>query len=127
MSDATAASSQRPLVTLSLLIMAVGLGWLLAALGVGPGINWAWILGMGTVGILTFVVSGGVDKASIVLGPFLLVASLTSILRQAGVMSFDVEVPVLVIVFGGLMLLSQWSRIRVPIWYVPPPAIRRES
>ena len=110
-----------PLV-LSILIITVGVGWLLTALGLGPGINWVWTLGLGVVGILTFVVSGGLDKASIVIGPFFLVSSLLSILRQTGHLHTDVEVPVLVILIGVLLAAAQTRFVPMPKWFAPLPS-----
>ena len=109
-------------IVLSLLVITVGVGWLLTALGWGLGIHWIWTLGLGVVGILTFVVSGGVDKVSIVVGPFLLAASFLSILRQTGRLSVDIEIPILVITIGVLLLLSHVLPIPNPRWFIPLPA-----
>lgn len=108
-------------VALAMLIITLGIGWLLTAQNVAPGINWVWTLGLGVVGVLVFVVSGGVDKLSIVIGPFFLIASVLSILRQTGQIRIDVEMPVLVIAVGALLLLAQWPGIVAPRWLVPLP------
>jgi hypothetical protein len=108
-------------LALSLLIVAVGVGWLLTSLGYGPGINWVWIMGLGVAGVLAFVVSGGVDKASVVVGPFFLVSSGLSILRQAGTLKLETEVPLLVITFGVLLFIAQLRVVPVPHWYIPGP------
>jgi hypothetical protein len=115
-------SSRAPLV-IPVLIIVVGVGWLLTAQGFGPGINWVWTLGLGVIGILTFVVSKGCDKVSVVIGPFFLLASLLSVLRQTGQLSLDIEVPVLVISIGALLLVAQLPAIPKPDWFValPPP------
>ena len=89
-------SNSRAQLVIPVLIIAVGVGWLLTAQGYAPGVNWIWILGLGVVGILTFVLSKGFDKVSVVLGPFFLLASLLSVLRQTGRLSLDIEMPVLV-------------------------------
>lgn len=115
-------TSRGPLV-LAILIITVGVGWLLTALGFGPGVNWVWTLALGVIGILAFVLSGGLDKVSVIVGPFFLVSSLLSILRQTGQLSTDVEVPVLVILVGVLLLAAQMPFIPLPRWFVPvdPP------
>jgi hypothetical protein len=113
--------SQGPAV-LAVLIVTVGVGWLLTALKVGPGIDWVWTLGLGVVGIMTFVLSGGLDKMSVVVGPFFLVGSVLSILRQAGYLKADVEVPVLVILVGVLLFVAQLRFIPVPKWLANPPS-----
>src|SRR5262249_55567418 len=83
-------------------------------------------LGLGVVGILTFVLSKGLDKVSVVLGPFFLLASLLSILRQTGNVSLDIEVPVLVISVGVLLLAAQLPAIPKPDWYLDSPAAAEE-
>src|SRR5437870_5764909 len=103
MTDGATQKQPKGPVGLALLIITVGIGWLLSAQGIGSGINWIWTLGLGMVGVTTFVVSGGLDKLSVVLGPFFLVASLLSILRQTGQLAFDIEVPILVILIGILL------------------------
>ena len=78
-----------------------------------------WTLGLGVIGILTLVVSGGLDKLSIVFGPFFLASSLLSILRQTGTIEIDTEVPVLVILIGVLLLAAQMRMVPMPKWFVP--------
>jgi len=116
-------SSKAPLV-IPILIIVVGVGWLLTVSGFGPGINWVWTLGLGAIGILPFVASKGFEKDSVVIGPFFLLASLLSALRQTGQLSLDIEVPLLVISIGALLLVAQVPAIPNPAWFValPPPA-----
>lgn len=96
-----------------ILIILVGATWLLNVLGIMPGIDWIWTVGLAAAGILTVVI-GGVNKVTVVTGPFLLVASVCSLLRQTGRLAVDREIPVLVIVLGVLMLISQLSRLPTP-------------
>jgi hypothetical protein len=118
--------SNAPLVVPTLMIV-LGAGWLFTAERFGPGINWVWTLGLGAIGILTFVVSG-FDKVSVVVGPFFLLASLLSVLRQAGSLGLDTEVPVLVIGIGVLLLVAQLPAVPKPAWFVPlPPPPATES
>lgn len=111
-------TSQGPFV-LSILIITVGIGWLLSAQGIGQGIDWIWTLGLGVVGVLTFVLSGGCDKLSVVLGPFFLVSSLLSVLRQTGQLSVNTEMPILVIVVGVLLMVAQSRYVAPPSWFIP--------
>ena len=113
-------SKTRPRLVIPILIIIVGVGWLLTAKGFAPGINWIWTLALGTIGILTFVVSTGVDKVSIVIGPFFLLASILSILRQTGRLSLEVEVPILVIAIGVLLLIAQLPFVGRPAWFSSP-------
>jgi hypothetical protein len=100
-----------------ILLITLGVGWLLTTLGVVPQIDWVWTLGVALVGILTFV-TGGFDKVTVVVGPFFLVASLLSILRQTGRLSIDLEIPILVIAAGVLLLLARMNSIPVPTWLI---------
>ena len=106
-------------VVLSLLIITLGVGWLLTTLAVSPGINWVLTLSLGMIGVLVFVVSGGVDKVSVIIGPLFLIGSVLSILRQSKLLSIDVEIPICVIVLGLLMLVAQLKVIPPPGWYIP--------
>lgn len=118
MSTAPSPAAKGPLL-LSILIITVGVGWLLTAWGFGKEINWIWTLSLGVVGVAVFVLSGGVDKASVLVGPFLLVSSLLSVLRQTDRLGANTEMPLLVILFGVLMMIAQSPKVPAPSWYVP--------
>ena len=96
-----------------ILTIIVGLTWLLNTLNIIPGVDWAWSIGLATVGILSVAV-GGFNKVSIVTGPCLIIASVFSVMRQTGRINIDLEVPILVIVLGVLMLISQLSKLQLP-------------
>lgn len=121
------ASTGRAQLVIPILIITVGAGWLLTAQGFAPGVDWIWVLGLGIIGILTFVLSKGFDKVSVVLGPFFLLASLLSVLRQTGRLSLEIEMPLLVISIGVLLLVAQARAIPKPAWYVPQPASGEEN
>ena len=96
-----------------ILTVIVGVTWLLNVLEIMPGVDWMWTVGLAAAGILTIAV-GGLNKLTIVTGPFLLVASVCSLLRQTNRLVVDREIPILVIVLGVLMLVSQLSRLPIP-------------
>ncbi len=98
-----------------LLVITVGAGWLLTVLGVMPGIDWVWTLGLAIVGILAFVI-GGLDKVTVVIGPMFLVASSLSVLRQTGRLATNIEIPLLVIMLGVLLLIARLPTIPIPAW-----------
>jgi hypothetical protein len=108
---------------LPVLLIGLGAGWLLTTLGIAPGIDWVWTLGLAALGILAFAVSG-FDKVSVVVGPFFIVASCLSLLRQRGHVPIDVELPLLVILAGILMLVARTPAGPVPRWI--GPEARRE-
>jgi hypothetical protein len=97
------------------LLITIGTGWLLTTLGIAPGIDWIWTLGLAVVGLLTFVV-GGFDKVTVVIGPFFLVASCLSVARQTGRLKLDIEVPILVILAGVLLLIARSPVVPIPTW-----------
>ena len=103
-------------VVAPIMITAVGLGWLLTAHGVIPGVQWAWVLGLAALGGVVLFLEGA-NKFSFVVGPSLILAASLSILRQTGVIGVDTEVPLLTITVGGL-----WTSIYVlplphPSWF----------
>ena len=97
-------------VAISLLVIAVGGAWLLNTMNVIPGVNWVWTVGLAASGILLLMLTG-LNKLSVVVGPFLIVASVLSLLRQQGTLHIDREVPYLVIALGVLMLISTLSSL----------------
>jgi hypothetical protein len=110
----------RKTLLLPVLLIAVGGGWLLTTLGVGPGIDWVWTLGLAVVGFMTFLI-GGFDKVTFVAGVFFIVTSCLSVLRQTDRISIDVEIPILVILAGFLLLVARHPAIPMPKWIVEPP------
>jgi len=98
-----------------ILLITFGIGWLLTTLGVVPRVDWVWTLGIGMVGILAFAL-GGIDKVTVVVGPFFLLASFLSILRQTGRLPIDIEVPVLIIAAGVLLLVARLPSVPAPNW-----------
>lgn len=107
-------SDKRTLV-IPILLIALGTGWLLTTLGVMPGVDWIWTIGLAALGLMTFVVSG-FDKVTLVIGPFLIAASALSLLRQTGRLHLDTEIPILVILAGVLLLLIRSPMIPAPKW-----------
>lgn len=102
-------------VATGLTLVGVGIGWLLAALGYLPEINWVWVLMFMALGILPLGISG-LNRASFVISGFFFCASIGSILRQTGKMSLNVEIPCLVIAAGVLTLFSMVIGLKSPEW-----------
>lgn len=100
---------------LPILLITIGIGWLLSTLGIAPKIDWIWTLGLAATGVLAFAI-GGFDKATIVIGPFFLAASLLSVLRQTERITLDLEFPILVIFVGILLLIARMPFIPSPKW-----------
>jgi hypothetical protein len=95
----------RSLIVFGVITIAFGGIWLLAQLHMLPDINWLWTGFLAGCGALCFA-AGGISRASVVMGLWFFAAAVTSVMRRMGGLSFEVEVPVLVIVFGFLLLLA---------------------
>ncbi|WP_442505712.1 hypothetical protein SH528x_004513 [Novipirellula sp. SH528] len=117
MTASTRAATGSRTLLMPLLLIVVGVGWLLTTLGVTPSINWIWTLGLAVAGFLPFALHG-FDKLTVTVGPFFLIASLLSVLRQTGQLNIDHEMPILVILAGVLLLVARSPLIPVPQWSV---------
>ncbi len=119
-------SNSKITIVAPLLMITVGTGWLLTTHQVLPGIDWVWVLGMAVVGILIMAL-GGIDKFTIVVGPFLLIATTFSLLRQTGRMTDKTEIPCLVIIAGFLVLLARFLPVPAPRWLKDEPGRKSEK
>ncbi|MEM6260679.1 MAG: hypothetical protein AAF711_06690 [Planctomycetota bacterium] len=113
-------------VAIPLLIIAIGLGWLLTSQGVLPCVNWVWVMALAGFGIV-IPAWFGLDRGSIVLGPFLVSAALLSLLRQSELITLDTQLPLLVIVFGVQLMIAMVLPLRTPRWLYDPPVNRQGS
>ena len=43
-------TSERKTLVLPLLLITIGTGWLLSTMGIAPGIDWVWTLGLAAAG-----------------------------------------------------------------------------
>jgi hypothetical protein len=102
-------TARRELVV-PILLLAFGGGWLLNALELLPGVDWAWSIGLAACGVITLI-AGGMRKPVLVVGGFLIVASGLSIARQQFELPIKVEVPLLVISLGTLMLVATLAKL----------------
>ena len=41
-----------------LVLITLGTGWLLTTIGIAPGVDWVWTLGLAIAGLLTMVIDG---------------------------------------------------------------------
>lgn len=95
-------------IVVPVLLIAVGAGWLLSSYDIVPEVKWFWPLGLAAAGVLMLVVQG-LNRVSLVLGPFLILGAALSALRQAGKISWEQEMPILLIGLGLLMIISKVS------------------
>ena len=103
-------------IVVPVIIVVVGVGWLLTTHNVIGGVNWVWVLGLAAAGVLTMAL-GGIDKFTFVVGPFLIIATIFSILRQTDQIKIDTEVPCMMIIAGLLILLARFLPVPTPQWY----------
>jgi hypothetical protein len=118
-------NAQSRTLFIPLLLIVLGTGWLLTALDVMPRVDWAWTLAVAAIGVLAFVM-GGINKVTVAVGPFFILASCLSLLRQTGRLSVNVEVPVLVIAAGILLLVARSPAIPAPKWLIEDAGSGRE-
>ncbi|HQH74335.1 MAG TPA: hypothetical protein PK360_19820 [bacterium] len=104
-------------VVVSILIITFGVGLYLNNHHVIPGVDWFWVLGLTIVGLLILTL-GGIDKFSIVAGPYLMCLAGFIFLYQTDRISLDTVIPALIILFGVLVLLSYFLPVRVPYWLI---------
>ena len=109
--------SRQPLI-LAIWLIVLGAGWLLNNLQIIPGVNWIWTLGLGIVGIVV-VVAGGINKVTVIIGPFLVIASVLSYLRQSGKLDVAYELPGLTALLGVLILVAHVRTVLPPPWLQP--------
>lgn len=108
-------STRKSGVATALVIIAIGSGWLLNNVGILPAVEWIWTLSLGIAGVLTLAMVG-LDRVTAVIGPFLIISSAFSILRQTGRMPTNYEVPLLVIIFGVLWLAAVLLPLKPARW-----------
>ena len=112
-------SPSRRSILMSAMTIVVGIGWLLNAMHVIPDIDWLWTGALGLVGVLVLF-SSSLNRFSYIVGFFLLLASVMSVLRQTGKVPLNFEVPLLVIGFGLLTLTAELLRLPMPAWMHDP-------
>lgn len=95
-----------PQLIAPLILIAVGIGWLLHSQQVIPGVNWIWVLLLGTVGACILLV-GKRSRTSLIAGPFLIIWAILTYLEQTGALPTKIEGPALVISFGILLAISR--------------------
>ncbi len=115
---ASGQKSRTSKIAAPILITAVGVGWLLTAQGLLPGVQWACVLGLAALGAVLLSLEG-VNKFSFVVGPSLIVGAFLSILRQTGFVGVDTEVPLLTITVGVLWTLVHLVPLPQPSWFLP--------
>ena len=102
-------------VALPLFIVVLGAAWLVDNLQIVPAVNWVWTVSLGAPGILVLLFARW-NSVNFIIGAFMTVASLFSLLRQTQVIGEQVMVPCLTIVFGAVLLFIRLVHIPLPRW-----------
>lgn len=89
----------------SFLIIIVGLFWLLMVLDIVPPVQWLWSAALFAAGVYITLFERG-NRAMAIVGPFLILLSGLSVLRQLDIIRLEVELPIAVIGFGVLNLIA---------------------
>ena len=119
--------TSKPAIAISLLIMALGIGWLLNTMRVfGGEIDWIWVSGLGISGILLLSLAK-LDRFNFVIGTSLIICSILALLRQTKVIDINIEMPILFISVGLLLLLAHVFRIPSAAETMVTPAPPTES
>lgn len=108
-------SATRQPRAIAILLTTLSCGWLLSRLELLPGIEWAAIVAIGLLGMLTLAL-GSLDRQTFLTGFFLLIASMVAILRETDHLSSDLMMPGLLTSLGLLMLVSQVIPNPLPRW-----------
>jgi hypothetical protein len=108
-------NARKKSVIFAVATITIGAAWLMNSMNILPGVEWIWTLGLAVTGALVIAVYG-LDRVTVVAGPFLFVGALFSLLRQMDMMAVKYEAPALFIIFGLLVLVSALSRLKPPSW-----------
>ena len=109
-------------IAISLLIIALGIGWLLNKLQVfgGGQIDWIWVSALGISGLLLLTLAK-LDRFNFVVGTSLILCSILAVLRYLKVVEIDIEAPILFTSVGILLLLAHILRLPgAPAQTTPP-------
>ena len=96
--------------SLPVTLIVVGLGWLLWEFRLFPDIDWIISLGFIAGGIVVLVLDG-INKNSVVVGPFLVAVGIVWFIHDRYGASWRLIVPTMLVVLGALMLLARSRRV----------------
>ena len=87
-------------------LIVIGIAWLLEEFHFFPEVSWLWISGFIAGGVAILVLDG-INKNSVVTGPLLIGAGVTTFIRQHFDLSLHMQLPALMILLGVLMLIAR--------------------
>ena len=92
--------------SLPVTLIVVGLGWLLWEFRLFPDVDWIISLGFVAGGVLVLVLDG-INRNSIVIGPFLVATGVAWFVHDRYAATWRLIVPVMLVVLGALMLVAR--------------------
>jgi hypothetical protein len=96
--------------SLPVTLIVVGLGWLLWEFRLFPDVD--WINGIGfIVGGIAVLVLDGVNKNSIVIGPFLIAIGIAWLAHDRYGIQWRYIIPVMLVLLGALMLAARSPQV----------------
>jgi hypothetical protein len=97
--------------SLPVTLIIVGLGWLLWEFRLFPDVDWIISLGFVVGGVAVLAIDG-VNRNSVVIGPFLVALGVAWFLHDRYGMIWRLIIPALLVVLGLLMLIARSVRVR---------------
>lgn len=91
-------------------LIVVGTGWLLWELRLFPDVDWIIAIGFIAGGIAVLAIDG-INRNSVVVGPFLIAIGIAWLLHDRYWVSWRLIVPSMLALLGVLMLISRSRRI----------------
>ena len=96
--------------SLPVTLIAVGVGWLLWEFRLFPDVDWIISLGFIAAGVAVMAIDG-VNKNSVVIGPFLIAIGAAWLLHDRYGTQWRYLIPVMLVVLGALMLIARSPRV----------------
>lgn len=96
--------------SLPVTLIVVGLGWLLWEFRLFPDVD--WIIGLGFIaGGIAVMAIDGINKNSVVIGPFLVAVGIAWLLHDRYGTNWRYIVPVMLVLLGALMLVARSPKV----------------
>jgi len=96
--------------SLPVTLIVVGLGWLLWEYRLFPDVDWIISLGFVVGGIAVLAIDG-INKNSVVIGPFLIAVGIAWFLHDQYRTTWRFIVPAMLVLLGVLMLIARSPRV----------------
>jgi hypothetical protein len=96
--------------SLPVTLIVVGLGWLLWEFRLFPDVDWIIGLGFVVAGVAVIAIDG-VNKNSVVVGPFLVAIGVAWLAHDRYGIQWRLVIPVMLVLLGALMLIARSAKV----------------